>query len=218
MPWVNLHAVALSALPLVTGIACLLTPRRRPNSHQVTMTTLIAGGAVFVVHGLNSHLCSAGNPAMQCVIIGACIWIVLAYMKSKSVRVCIAVVMIGIMMLLSMHYVDLVHGRKWVGNVQHRAGVGKAMEDRLAHIRDNVQQVGINDEMVYPEGWLRSLPIGTDLEDVIGDDLPYRVESHRVWHTWFTRLFRVHEVSQDFWYPGGRPSDAAANIVLKDAS
>jgi hypothetical protein len=129
-----------------------------------------------------------------------------------------SVVMIGIMILLSVHYVDLVHDTKWVGNVRHLAVVERLMEYHLANIRDNVRQVGMTDETAYPKGWLRALPIGTVLKDAIGDDLPYRVESHRVWHTWLTRLFRVNQVSQDYWYPGGRPSDAAANIVLKDVS
>ena len=182
----------------------------------VAIAALVAGGAAIVVYGMNSHACTAGNPASQCLVVGACIWIVLAYTRGKWVRACISVVMVGIMICLSIHYVHLVHDRRWVGNVQHLAGVKKAMESRLEFLRDNVRQIGSTDETVYPEGWLRALPCGKPLTDAVGDGLPYRVEFHRVWHTWLTGLYQVDEVTRDYWYPGGRPSDAAANIVLKD--
>ncbi len=218
MFWVNLHAVALLALPLVTCVVCLRKPRRRPSDRQMAIAAIIAGGTSAVVLSVTAHLCQAGNPISQCIMVGACIWIVLAYLNGEWTRAGIFVVMIGIMFFLANDYVDLVHEKEWVGNVQHLAAWDSLMEAGLAKTRDKVRQVGDTDDTVHPEGWLRALPIGTFLKGVIGDDLPYREESHRVWHTWLTSLFHVTTVSQNFWYPGGRPSDAAANIVLKDVS
>ncbi len=216
MSLVDLHAVGLLAMPLLTCAICLLVPRRQPNSRQLTTATLVAGVTTIAVVSMHAHMCNAGNPFLQCIIGGACIWVVLACIKIRWVKTCIIVVVLGIMNLLSMHFNDLVHGRKWVGNVRHLAVFEYMNDGHLAKIRDEVQTLGNEDEEVYPERWLRALPIGTVMIDAIGEDLPYRVESHRAWHTWFTGLHRVTEVKQDFWYPGGRPYEAAASVIFRD--
>jgi len=215
MPWVSLHAIALLALPFVTVAACLLLPRRRPDGRQVTIATVIGGATVFIVHGANAHLCLAGNPGMPCLIVGACLWIVLAFVKGKRTRIGLAVVLTGIMFLLSHHYVDLVHGKEWVGNVGSLTAYEKMNHDRLIDLQEAVKRLDTTDETAYPEGWLRTLPIGRKLDERLTAHPP-RVEWQRVWHTSFTHLYRTTEIRQDFWYPGGRPDDAAAGIELRD--
>jgi hypothetical protein len=216
MSWVNLHALTLLSLPIAAFAVSRLSPRRSPSRRQEMIATVVAGGSAFMVYALNSHLCFAGNPSSQCIIAGVSIWVVLAYTNQRWVRRGVSIAMIGAMVWLSVHYGDLVHDAKWTGNVQRLAVQAIKAESQLADVRDTAMQVSTSDESVYKEGWLRELPVDAILKDEIGDDRPYRAESQRLWHSWFTGLFQVDRVTQDYWYPGGLLSDRASKIALKD--
>ena len=216
MDLVNVHAAALLALPVVTGILCLLVPHHRPTRRQVTIAAALALGAIFVVLGLTSHLCHAGNPAMQCLFGGACIWLIIMFVKSRWIRAIASILMVGVMFGLSVHYVNLVHSRAWVGNVHYLATIEMVMSDHLEWLQDTIKGLGDDDAVVYPKGWVRESPLNSDLKEALGGFLPYRMECEHVWHSAFTRLIKVNRTTQDFWYPGGRRSDAADGIELRD--
>ena len=81
--WITLHAICLLALPAITLAICLLAKRRKPTGEQAVISAIISGGLAFLVLSvLGSHLCSAGKPTAQCVIIGACVWFLLTYLNA----------------------------------------------------------------------------------------------------------------------------------------
>ncbi len=217
MSWANLHAVALLAMPVLTCITCAVVPRRRPTGRQVTDATVLAGGAIFIVMSITSHLCLAGNPAMQCLVAGACLWTIVAFVKSKWFRAVASVVLIAAMYALSAHYASLVHDREWVGSGIHLAALEKSKAIQLDMLRSQAQKAGVTDEVEYPAGWLRDLAFGPQLVAPMGQEMPYRGETVCAWHSSFTRLTKVNRITQDYWYPGGRLADAAQHIEHRDA-
>ncbi len=215
--WVDIHAITLLTLPVATGILLCCVPRRRPNSRQATIATAFAAGAIILVLALNTHLCRAGNPAMQCLLGGVCIWGVLSFAANRWLRGTASLAIITIMFVLSSHYDSLVHGREWLGNVTNLAAAHeKLMDARLQRIRSKLHQISEGDAVVYSEGWVRDLPISSQLSEPLSGELPSRIETRKVWHSSFTRLLSVRWVRQDYWYPGGQISKAIEGIELRD--
>ena len=65
---------------------------------------------------INSHLCRAGLPWMQCVISAVCFAVVMMFAKDRRVRFPAAGIISVLMFLLADHYVELVHTHEWTGS------------------------------------------------------------------------------------------------------
>jgi hypothetical protein len=213
---VTIHAILLLAIPVATAMVYVRGPRRTPSKRRPLFAAIIAVGMALLVLAINTHLCYAGDPWAQCLIIGVCLWAVLTYQRGGLARLWLSVVLVGLMLGLSFQYVNLVHSSGWYGHPHPSPAVKIVNDSRLAVVRVKVEEAGVNNPVVYPEGWLRQMPC---VPAIAGElkHTPYRVEIGRAWHSWYTRIFPVHRIAQDFWFPGGRLGEGGGSITLRDA-
>lgn len=215
---VNLHAAAL-LLIVVTTVAILIRGRKRsPTSRQAAIAAIIAGGLAVLVLAINAHACLEGTPNFQCIICGACLWCVLAYLEDRRLRSLTAISIVIAMTTLAFHYTDLVHTPNWTGNPRspRRTAVQVVAEQQVEAVSQSLRAVEPDNQTQYPEGWVRDMPFAKALQHALLDVQPFRRETGWAWHSAFTGLFRTKRIDQDFWYPGGTIADAASKLALKD--
>lgn len=214
---VALHAFALTVAPLATIATLLLTRRRQPNSRGITISGLIAAGTSFLVYSLNLHMCQSGTPGVQCVLVGCCLWVLLAYVGNLVTRIGSFAIGTILMVALSAQYVSLVHTNDWTGNPSlGRAAISVRNTSALKAIGAEIKAAPGSESTEYAAGWVHELPIAASLKADTYPQHLYRVEVGRAWHSWFTRLYPTRRIPQDFWYPGGKIADAADRIELRD--
>lgn len=209
---VTLHAILLIVIPIVTAIICIVGPRRLPP--KPAHAAIIAGASALLVFILSAHLCDAGDPFTQCIIIGVSVWFLQTYSASKVMRGGLSTAMVAIMFALSIQYGTLVHSRTWYGHPYPPAVSRVISNSRLSSIRTKLKEQQF-DGVEHSEGWLREMPFAANLEKEL-EGKPFRFEVGRAWHTWFTRLFPMKRIEQDLWFAGGRLPETADAVTIRD--
>lgn len=214
----NLHATALLLIVGATVVICTRARSRSPTGRQAAIATIVAGGLAVLVLAINAHACLEGTPIFQCIICGACLWCVLAYLEDRRLRFVAVISIVIVMTTSAFHYTDLVHTPNWTGNPRspRRTAVRIVAEHQVETVSQSLRAVEPDNQTQYPEGWVRDMPFANALEHVLLDVQPFRRETGWAWHSAFTGLYRTKRIDQDFWYPGGTIAEAASKLALKD--
>ncbi len=204
---------------MIAGTALLLVKvkRRRPTFAAEAWAAI--GAILLFLLGtiLNTHMCRAGLPYTQCAISAACFGLVMAFVADRRVRFPTAGLIVVAMFALAYHYVDLIHTREWTGNPSWPtpSAVESINRSRLRLVKDAVQAEETVRDMDFRSGWLRDLPFGPAIEDLLDEMSFERIETRWAWHTPLTLLFRKEYTQLDVWYPGGHVSEEIEELELR---
>ena len=213
--WVTAHAVFLLAIPLAGILLCLLGPRKMPSERRFRQPT--AAFAILIVVSALTVRPQPGVPWSQSLLLGGTIWLLLFYLRGRSLRHGLSAFMFIMAFLLSSHYGVLVRSGQWVGDAPlHALAVEDVNRCGLLEMAGLIKVTCQDDTTIYPAGWLDEVPFATHLERSRPPYRLYRIEVTRAWHSWYTRLFRYREVPLAVWFPGGKPAKAADALVLKE--
>lgn len=214
----DIHAILLIVLPLAAVLATAILARRTPTDRQITIAFALAGLGTCAAPFSNHHLCREGEPRMQWLILGPCLFLVLLLVKSNAWRRLLGATVFLAMMGLSCHFTSLVHEPGWTGNPSYDGGT----KVRLKVLRDTAAIVANDDDKLakseFAAGWLRDLPLWPAILDRFGEQMIARRQIRYAWHTRLTGLYRYSSEPLDFWYPGGRFEEVAARIELREKS
>lgn len=208
----DVHAGLLIALVLGAMAALALLRRRAPTSRQVAIALGLAALVTLAAPLLNHHMCMEGEPRMQWLILGPCLLGMLMFVRSAPWRRVLGAALGAGIMGLSCHFMHLVHEPRWTGNPDwDGVAISKAIvEPWSSDVATDYE------ELALPAGWLRDLEIWPEAAATLRRERPERRAVRPVWHTRLTGLYRYDLVPLDFWYPGGRLSEAAGRIELRD--
>ena len=143
-----------------------------------------------------------------------CIFVVLLHVRSAVIRRTIALLLFIAMLGLSFHFTDVVHEPGWTGNPAR--DVSKLALRMLQADCKNLIAETDSGRANFGPGWMRDLPFWKEIVAAGQDRHPRRPVIHHAWHSWFTGLYPVSGIDQDFWYPGGPFSDSISRIELRD--
>lgn len=214
---IQVHAVVLLVLPLATLAWCLRWRGRPVPAKRAAVGVAVAVLTMLAAIVVNTHACNEGLPPTQWLIGGICVGCVIALTPAAHWRWALGGVLIVVTQVLALHFTDVVHRSGWTGNPRW-AGVGPAM---LATTRRQIERLAqqTNSDVVYPAGWLHDIDLPAPVDQSAAASIPAapgrRVVS-QAWHTWLTGLYAYATVPQDYWFPGGNLSRAAARIELRE--
>ena len=211
----SIHAVVLLLIPFLTALVLWMAPRRRPTERQIFIAALVPILAGVFLGGL-SHVCGAGKSTVQWFVPLVCMWGLTAYLARPVPRRVGAALLLVSAVLLSEHYHSLVHGDHWTGNRSWPEIVfSKVRRAYKSSISSRLKDLDAIHPGPFEAGWVRDMPLGSGFEPP-KRNASARVVTERVWHSAFTRLYATRLIPIDYWYPGGRPADAADDIEIRD--
>lgn len=211
----SIHAVVLLLVPVLSALVWWKAPRRRPTGRQIFIAALVPILAAVFLGGL-SHLCGAGNPTVQWFVPLVCMWALTTYLARPVPRRVGAALLLLSAVLLSEHYDSLVHGDHWTGNRSWPESVfSKVRRAYMSSISSRLKDLDAVQPGTFEAGWVRDLPLGGGF-DPPRTKAAAQVVTELAWHSAFTRLYATRLISIDYWYPGGRPADAADDIEIRD--
>jgi hypothetical protein len=209
------HAILLIVLVLAAAFSILVLRRRVPTSRQFVRAFAISTLGMCTAVGAGSHLCREGQPARQVIILGFCLLLMLTFVASLAWRrvmgTCLFVGMAG----LSFQFSALVHTPGWTGNPGFEGIEAQVFRSMKANAVNFVADVG---DVTWPEGWVRDLPVGNELQEIFEGTQLHRRHIRRVWHSPITGLYHYHRVPQAIWYPGGPFREGVKKLELRDAT
>lgn len=212
---VTLHAILLIVLPVAALLSVVALGRRVPTGRQFVVALILASLGTLAAPMFNQHMCLAGEPRNQWLILGPCLFLALLLVDSAARRRWLAACVFVGMMGLSCHFTNRVHTPGWTGT----PGRDRGAQARLRSLQESAEAAVAdiaNQDAALTAGWLRDSAIWDDVEDVFGDKYPNRCQDRRVWHSALTGLYQTTCIPQDFWYPGGPPKEAVTRIELHD--
>jgi len=216
--WVNLHAIAMLALPAGTVALLVFAKRRVPQPIHVLVATGVASIVGFNGYSCR-HRCNAGDPVLQWIIPTVCIWLILMFMADAVWRRATAAFVLISMWFLCLQYNSWVHEPGWAGDPER---IRRGSEATTSHAIEDTEAFLVakepTDPTDYAPCWLADLPpIKAEINGnrkYLSD--PSRFTFHSCWHTGFTRLFRATSEHREFWYLGGPIKNARGRIIVKD--
>ena len=116
---------------------------------------------------------------------------------------------------LSCHFTELVHTSQWTGNPNWDGALSAITNSYRRSVPELMGKIDDADEEYRPS-WLRELPVWEQLEQWFEIAELNRRQIGRTWHTWFTGLYPVKLIRQDFWFPGGTLAEGLAEFELRD--
>ncbi len=204
----NLHAIMLLSLG-VAGIAVAAVRGQRPTFLRgllgLGVGALVASG-LYVTH---LHKCSSGVPVVQALVCGGSITLALVFVGRKALAGAVSVVFALGGIALCQHYVHLVHQDDWKGHMVRRYSDELVLEQTSNHLRE----AGVEDRAAYPAGF-GSEVLGRH-SSIIDQARGMAAAPEPVWHSAFTRLFRLDLKARGIWYPGGKLVDSASKIEIR---
>jgi len=210
--WVTLHAITLSLLPVLTIAAVAKSPARLRLT-EIAVAALF-GAAVFMILAPSfSTCCDEPLQWRQLLIPTASAMTAIVFVRRKELSLAIALASLMLAFLLAFHFAALLGSRGWTGKrnlAQQSVGMARR---RLLDIQAELR--GVQDDTSYPPCWLRDHPI-RELAIAGAVRPPSDSWSEPAWHSWLTGLYRRHDIDRDFWYPGGRLSEAADKLELRE--
>ena len=215
--WVNIHAVVMLALPVLAIAFLWVMPKRRPRVKAVTGWTLLC--VVVVGFLCMPCLCMEGPPFLQVVVPMACLWVLALWIKDDSRRVGAVLVCASATFVLSQQYEFWAHHHDWTSAPKARPVYERVRGENAVRDAEEVLLAAAEaDTRVYPAMWWTDLPVVQQaLNDKENSSLrcPPKSVWEPCWHSYFTRLYCRHEISQqDFWYLGGPLKESRGRIVI----
>lgn len=208
----SLNAFGLIGVVALTLLAIFVRKPQRRNSRQFAMSVFLALAVVVLAPLLTIHLCRAGQPLTQWLIPAMCIVLVGTFTRVNWLRRVVIVVLMVAAIQLSFDFTSLVHRRGYTGNPSSGEGVRRSY---LHVLREHLVDSGLDTQQQFPSGWLRDI-VDEELEIYAGfEHVPSLGNVSHLWHTWFTRIYRVTGVPADVWYPGGVLADSLEQIELR---
>lgn len=199
------------------ALALVVLPRRRPNGWQALLALgLTVATTVYATEPI-CHGCREGGPTQPWLAGGVGLGIVLLFVKPYGWRLGVAAGFVLALLQYTTFFVDAVHERGWTGNPAWDGGCALALQMVREQVQTHVAKHPEAD-VTYPAGWLDELDVGREVAEACAFRclrVPRRA-IRRVWHTPFSGIYAYDLIEQGFWYPGGRVSDVAAQIELRD--
>jgi len=210
----NLHALWMIALPIVTAVFCWLFWKGRPSVRLVAWSLI----ALFAPLLFPPHACGRGKPITQGLLGGACMFAVLICARYTRARVAMTVVLGITTLALMVHHDTLVHRDDTIGHPWEDVFSRHKRDKRLHNVQNELRALGEKSANQFPEGWVADQPAILDRLDT---DSREAVRYHRevadpLWHTLFTRLYRVRKIPCEVWFPGGTFAEAVDRLEWRD--
>lgn len=122
-----IHFIGLVGLAFVT-LGVIVRCSARPTLKRVGLAGLasvacLAGGLAF------AHGCDAGTPLTQWAIPVACMVLAILLVRESTTRIALVVASALVLVALSAHYTEVVHGRAWVGDPASMTVEGQVTEE-----------------------------------------------------------------------------------------
>jgi len=211
------HALGLLALPAMTVVFCVFSKRRKVDSRVLLDSGLVSVVTFFLIGSLFTDFGLSGAPLTQVAIGSLSLGLCLLCIDRRRVRIPLALFIVACTFALAYHYEKLVLQPDWTGPQVRQAALAARLQGNLNFIQEELSTNAKKDNTVYPAGWVRDLPFRECFDEAFirSDDI-FRVNIGRAWHSFFTRLFPVERIPQDFWYPGGTIAQAVDSMEIRD--
>lgn len=215
----HFHGVAI-----LVAIAAIVEVTRRTwrapsGTTRSPVGLVVAGVASFLTFALDgSHLCRAGTPAYQCVIMGILLCVIQSRVEDPRWRRVGFLVTLAAMIGLSHHFIALVHQSGYTGNPHRFTSLAASREERLRRYGELLLETCETDSRSYPAGWLDEVAFVTASSPPLFErEDESRCEVEWAWYTPITGLHVVRSVAtMGIWFPGGAPAEGLTRLEWRD--
>lgn len=210
----DLNAIVLLIVPLVTLILLWKFGRFSVNFKKVVKAILFLLFTSVLNIITSTHLCDAGTPFCQWLVPAVCGGAIIIGMEEKKIKRTSVIVMFVVSIVLSQHFVHLVHEDNYIGNPNPRIN---SMSESLLECQKELLKT--DEEFVnrtYPAGWIEESLKELEEFNLIVKGPFKKIEIHKLWHTNFTGIYGATDKQLGVWYPGGILQDAIGKIVIKE--
>lgn len=210
------HALTLLMFPIATLAAILSLHRRTPTLGQSAVALLAAAAGALAASPLClRHMCWEGQARAPWLVLGPCLLLVLLVVRDPRWRRILAAVVLVSMLKLSCQFGSLVHEPGWTGNPDWDGGAALRFDALRQDLAVAVAEDGAA-QRPLPAGWLRDLPTGPQVQQLLARRTFQRRDVGRSWHTWLTGLYPYVLAPQDVWFPGGPLDELGERVRLRD--
>ena len=221
----EIHGVVTLALLAAAG-AAVWWWRAKPSRTWAVFALVVTVSALLSVFRRTAHLCDSGQPARYWLYMLVTVPAALLFVRSRLKAILIGMALIAGWSWLACDYTRLVHLDDYKGN-PHRLGGSADMPRQylpLDEVRAELMQQALKSQVTVPAGDLLDALRGTrmeatspaehELRNTFVTQCMWGDRAH--WYTPVTGLWRVGERRYVVTTPGGRLSEIAERIEVRE--